>query len=192
MELSRLNKLVCRSVFPGQMIYVRDGDAEDYTGVMTESMEALHVKEEKEETALKRLSALDEGDDDLVEVPRLCSDIVENFVNSTMAMLKVLYITDGKGMVPGVLEANVDYVRFTPDPGMIVNEYGAAEYTLHFEHLDLLQPITQSEVPDLGDSHINIGPGGAHHHSYTPTGNADEDDLGMVNAAGLPPCFSIS
>lgn len=69
-------------------------------------------------------------------------------------------------MVPGLLEANSDYVRFIPDPSMIVEEYGPAEFTLHFEHLDLLQPITQHEVPDMADNVAHVGPGGAHHRSF--------------------------
>lgn len=105
--------------------------------------------------------------DGMVEVERLTTHTLENFVNNTMAVLKVLYVTDGRGLVPGVLEANCDYIRFTPDPGMIVDEYGTAEYTLHFDLFDLLQPITQSEVPDLPFSTISVGPGGAHHHSLS-------------------------
>jgi hypothetical protein len=61
-------------------------------------------------------------------------------------------------MVPGLLEANCDYVRFTPDPGVLVDEYGAAEFTLHFEHTDLLQPLSQHEVPSMDpDDEIDIG-----------------------------------
>ena len=52
----------------------------------------------------------------MVEVERLSSDICENFVNNTMALLKVLYVTEGKGMVTGVLEANCDYVRAARHP----------------------------------------------------------------------------
>ena len=56
------------------------------------------------------------------------------------------------------MEANCDYVRFNPDPGMVVDEYGEAEFTLHFEHTDLLQPITQHEVPDmLLDDPVDVG-----------------------------------
>lgn len=74
------------------------------------------------------------------------------------ALLKVLYVTEGKGMVTGVLEANCDYVRFMPDPGLVVDEYGEAEFTLHFEHTDLLQPISQHEVPDtMTDQLVDVG-----------------------------------
>lgn len=42
---------------------------------------------------------------------------------------------------------------------MVVDEYGEAEFTLHFEHTDLLQPISQHEVPDIlnaKDEHVQI------------------------------------
>jgi len=158
-ELCTLNKLLCRSVFPGQSLYVRDPDATDYTFPSSQ----------------KGVGGAAGGTDsdeahEMVEVERLSSDICENFVNNTMALLKVLYVTEGKGMVTGVLEANCDYVRFNPDPGMVVDEYGEAEFTLHFEHTDLLQPITQHEVPDmLLDDPVDVGPGGAHHRSMMGT-----------------------
>eukprot|EP00729_Bicosta_minor_P003725 gene3725-15903_t len=158
-ELCTLNKLLCRTVFPGQSLYVRDPDSTEYVfpSDLTKSADGGAAADGEEAHGM-------------VEVESLHSDICENFVNNTMALLKVLYVTEGKGMVTGVLEANCDYVRFMPDPGLVVDEYGEAEFTLHFEHTDLLQPISQHEVPDtMTDQLVDVGPGGAHHRSMMAT-----------------------
>lgn len=186
-EIVALNRMACNSVFPGQIIYVKDPKAlHDYKGPSM-SMSQISTKSSDDHRNQKESnkghrsdndsenqddmevshgdlhSELDEDHFEIEIVEPLISDNVDCFVNDSMALVKVLYVTTGKGMIPGLLEANRDYVRFLPDPGMIVDEYGAEEFTLFFEHADLLQPITQYEVPEMDAMVPHVGPGGAHH-----------------------------
>jgi hypothetical protein len=107
-ELCSLNKISCRTLFPGQRIFVRDPDDDRaYRGPTPITPRSPNPTggggggggsgsgggSGGGTKPARNGSAGFFAEHDLVNVAPLSSDLVENFVNSTMAMVKVMHVT---------------------------------------------------------------------------------------------------
>jgi hypothetical protein len=69
--------------------------------------------------------------------------------NQSCVRAPALYVTDGEGIIPGVLELTLDMVSFKPDDVPLVRELGADRFSWALEMIDLLPPRTQVDAPSF-------------------------------------------
>ena len=69
--------------------------------------------------------------------------------NQSCVRAPALYVTDGEGIIPGVLELTLDMVSFKPDEVPLVRELGADRFSWALEMIDLLPPRTQVDAPSF-------------------------------------------
>eukprot|EP00040_Diaphanoeca_grandis_P023677 m.129205 g.129205 ORF g.129205 m.129205 type:complete len:513 (+) comp29381_c0_seq1:315-1853(+) len=154
-EIAALNRMATASIFPGQVILVKDPhQANLYIP------RSLPKKKKADPEPFVLVSPNPKTIPTLVDA-RSGQDV--EFANTTMFRVKALYLTGNKGLVPGVIEGSCDYMRFTPSPtSASVIEFGRDAFSLYFEYEDLLEPNTTRESPDP-NSPARIGPGYASH-----------------------------
>lgn len=184
-ELRALNRLTAPAIFPGQVIRVRGNAPEQPGTVVQEEPKSLRMRMDPsalgmlgQDEAVRRVGKStffrpsDETPMNVAPPQAANSDLssfhidFEEFCNASMCVIRAMYVTELKGVVPGILEVTRDYVRFEPDNVPLVREQGPAEFSLYFEFMDLLPPLTQDEAPEFNRGGVLEAPGA--HHRVAP------------------------
>eukprot|EP00051_Salpingoeca_urceolata_P013196 m.164892 g.164892 ORF g.164892 m.164892 type:complete len:575 (+) comp17726_c0_seq1:361-2085(+) len=184
-EVCRLNRI--KAVFPGQTLWVKDPAFQGplrVAGATSKPASAGIKPLQLEDTGLAMgpVSPTDEVvrhvsrsaffDDPHARPPsappvELSAEQTLEFVNETMARVRVRLVTNGQGVIPGILEVTCDYVRFTPDPVAVVKEMGKQRFTLYLDTADLLPPRSQENPPRFSRKMRHTLPeGGAFHDRH--------------------------
>jgi hypothetical protein len=138
-----LNKLIGTALFPGQRLVVKDPDAAEQFALfdaIRQNSPLPHAHRRGKEPAADGAGAAAAGDKDggdgsgemspffMVSKTPFAdkSEPVKEFANTsgTAFRVKVLYMTKGKGLIPGFLEADENHVRFWPEKSGIIDEFG--------------------------------------------------------------------
>ena len=185
-DLRRVNHLSAGYVFPGQFLCVRDPQASS-DGPQTSVMDAAaavakstrpllptsaaeekeasdeHSKSAAAEPRMQRLRSYAEQSTTMAAAVSDVDGLDEGeFVNASLLRLRCMYVTDGLGMIPGVIECNSDYVRFQPALVPVAEELGEQQFSFTLQMADLLPPRTQDAAPDFSKPRT-LGSPGAHH-----------------------------
>ncbi|XP_052002795.1 oxidation resistance protein 1a isoform X3 [Xyrauchen texanus] len=172
-ELVQLNKLFSRNVVPGQVLYVPDTEYVSSAGSSPSFSPSSPLSPTSSETDLEKVTTTDSNVPPRSEAPappvlsalrpsRVVSSTSEEEEALTEKFLKIncKYITDGKGVVSGVLLVTPNNIMFDPhrtDP--LVLERGCEEYGImcpleEVQSAAVYREITDSKIrasvpPDL-------------------------------------------
>ncbi|XP_051575133.1 oxidation resistance protein 1a isoform X3 [Myxocyprinus asiaticus] len=166
-ELVQLNKLFSRNVVPGQVLYVPDPEYVSSVGSSPSFSPSSPLSPTSSEADLEKVTTTDSSGPPRSEAPappvlsalrpsRVVSSTSEEEEALTEKFLKIncKYITDGKGVVSGVLLVTPNNIMFDPhrtDP--LVLERGCEEYGImcpleEVQSAAVYREITDSKIRD--------------------------------------------
>ncbi|XP_051577647.1 oxidation resistance protein 1-like isoform X2 [Myxocyprinus asiaticus] len=166
-ELVQLNKLFSRNVVPGQVLYVPDPEYVSSAGSSPSFSPSSPLSPTSSEADLEKVTTTDSNGTPRSEAPappvlsalrpsRVVSSTSEEEEALTEKFLKIncKYITDGKGIVSGVLLVTPNNIMFDPlrtDP--LVLERGCEEYGImcpleEVQSAAVYREITDSKIRD--------------------------------------------
>eukprot|EP00730_Choanoeca_flexa_P015915 TRINITY_DN7420_c0_g1_i1.p1 TRINITY_DN7420_c0_g1~~TRINITY_DN7420_c0_g1_i1.p1 ORF type:complete len:643 (+),score=137.95 TRINITY_DN7420_c0_g1_i1:281-2209(+) len=89
-------------------------------------------------------------------------------IDSGGVVVHAMYVTDGEGFTPGLLQIDNDLITFRPDDTPLIRELGPARFIFQLDCVDLLKPRSQAEAPDFRSVQpTDLTPSGKFHD---PTG----------------------
>lgn len=173
-----LNKLQHSDLFPGQRLLVKDPHSTDKCSLF-QAVEHGSIDADKDEPHSGQENR--RGDVTPKEKPLNTAELSREYAkrDGTELCVKVLYMTRDRGLIPGFLNADGQTVRYTPDESNdLVREYGSQNFTLEFEHDDLLPPTTQLKPPKLRNL-PTVGAGRAGHREDIAAASLSHDGTKM-------------